>query len=392
MQGQILGLINPAIALLFAAAFAALWSRDRSARYIAVLAFGYVCLAFGFLVFHFTPDPNGTASILLMHLFYSAGALSLCWAVLQRAGLSMLLRVPLGMVALTAVGLYLTSFADDQNARLYAANSCYGLLFALAAQVLARAGRREAVDRLLLWLFAVTALQFFVRPYVAILVEGGMSAQEYRDSAFYAVMIVTVGVISLMLAMVLVAACVADQMQALREEGASDALTGLQSRRSFERDAMAMIDRAQTESVPVSVVVADIDYFKRVNDMWGHQVGDNAIAAFGRLLADTVRATDRVGRIGGEEFCILVWDCEGAAAASLAERIRRGFGAVAIEGMAPDIRLTASFGVAEWRVGEGYGRLFARADAALYAAKENGRDRVEREAGKREAARLAAAA
>lgn len=377
MQSQIIGLINPAIALLFAAAFAAMWLRDRAARHIAILAAAYVGLAGGFLVFHFTPAPNSVVSLLTMHAFYSAGAFGVCLGVLERAGIKAKLQIPVRIILLTAVALCLTTSSDNQSSRLYAANSFYGVLFLLAAQVLSRAGRKDAIDRLILWLFGLTALQFFVRPFFAILVEGAMTGQEYRESVFYSVMIVLVGIISLMLAMALIAACVADQMQALREESERDALTGLQTRRSFERDAMAMLDRAQAEGAKVSAIVANIDHFKRVNDLWGHQVGDGAIAAFGALLAGAIRATDHVGRIGGEEFCILVWDCDGGAAARLAERVRSRFASLQHEGIAPDIRLTASFGVAEMSPGEGYGRLFARADAALYAAKDGGRDRVE---------------
>jgi len=376
MASQIVGLINPAIAILFAIAFASLWLRDRAARHIAVLCGAYLCLAAGFLVFHYTPDPNGPVSILAMHAFYCGGVMGVCWAVLDRAGVKVQLGVPIVMVTITAIGLYWTSFYDDENARLYAANSCYGALFLMATQVLARSGRTDAVDKLIYWLFALSAFQFFVRPFVAITVEGAMSAQEYRESPFYAVMIVTVGIISLMLAMVLVAACVSDQMKAMRQESETDPLTGLASRRSFERDAMAMLERAHSEGVAVCAIVADIDHFKRVNDLWGHQAGDRAIASFGTLLADTIRSSDHVGRIGGEEFCILVWDCRAAEATALAERTRRSFALLQHEGISPDIRLTASFGVAELRMGEGYGRLFARADGALYAAKNGGRDKV----------------
>ncbi|NQX95725.1 MAG: GGDEF domain-containing protein, partial [Erythrobacter sp.] len=82
------------------------------------------------------------------------------------------------------------------------------------------------------------------------------------------------------------------------------------------------------------------------------------------------------GRIGGEEFCILVYNCEHGAAEGLANRIRHRFATMEHEALGPDIRITASFGVTQWRSGEGYGKLFARADAALYNAKANGRNCV----------------
>ena len=89
-----------------------------------------------------------------------------------------------------------------------------------------------------------------------------------------------------------------------------------------------------------------------------------------------MRGTDLCGRIGGEEFCILVYDCEGEPAQRLANRVRAKFATLQMPSLGPDIRLTASFGVAQWRPGEGYGKLFARADDALYKAKARGRDEV----------------
>ena len=164
------------------------------------------------------------------------------------------------------------------------------------------------------------------------------------------------------------------QTKAVREDAERDALTGLKMRGPFEAQAIAMLNRARDKDVPVSVIVADIDHFKRVNDIWGHQVGDTAIASFGDLLRSTIRDTDIAGRIGGEEFCILVWNCPEEPTLNLAERIRARFEQLPIEGISDDVRLTASFGVAQWVTDEGYGRLFARADAALYRAKEGGRN------------------
>ena len=177
--------------------------------------------------------------------------------------------------------------------------------------------------------------------------------------------------------MVLIGACVYDQVRTVKERAEMDLLTGLRTRRAFEKDVVGQIEKAKLEGIPVSLVVADIDHFKSVNDVWGHQVGDKAIAAFGHVIEDTIRDTDIAGRIGGEEFCILAWNCDGEAAVAMAERIRKRLGATQIEGMPDDHRLTASFGVAGRKEGEGYGKLFARTDAALYKAKQEGRNRTQ---------------
>ena len=89
-----------------------------------------------------------------------------------------------------------------------------------------------------------------------------------------------------------------------------------------------------------------------------------------------MRPKDAVGRVGGEEFCILIWDCAEASAVSLANRLRLDFSNAAVPGFSPDHRFTVSFGVAQMQQGESYEHIFARADQALYAAKRAGRNRV----------------
>ncbi|MEL6529575.1 MAG: GGDEF domain-containing protein [Pseudomonadota bacterium] len=377
MADTIMGLLNPTIAAIFAAVFAALWMRDRSNRTALVFAFGYVGLAAGFLVFHFTPDPDAIGWTLFMHTIYSVSAGCVCWAAADRVGqeakVSNLLVISIAAAALIVVG----SFGTDMNARLIAANTAYGLMFALTTQTLGRTGERSAIDRTIYWLFAISAAQFFIRPQLAMIVSGPMSAEAYRESDFYAIWMLMMGVVSLLLALALMTATVLDQWRKESEAAEVDPLSRLKMRRSFESAAMDMLDQNIDRRVRICMIVADIDHFKRVNDIWGHQAGDDAIAAFGELIGSTVRGTDLCGRIGGEEFCILVYDCEESAAKGLADRIRRKFASQEHEALGPDIRLTVSFGVTEWRSGEGYGKLFARADAALYRAKSNGRDRVE---------------
>lgn len=377
MQQQILGLVNPIMAMLFAMVFLYLWSRDRSAWHVAGFAASFACLAIGFLLFHYAPDPDDVISSVFVHAFYSASVLGLAWSTSRRVGAGQQLAVGMTIAVIAGVAVAAASFAPNQVPRLFAANTSYGLIFALTAQVLSRSSQRDAIDRMILWLVALTSAQFFLHPYVAFFYPDDLTAFAYRDSAFYSVTIVFIAAFSLMLAMALVAACIVDQFRVLKDENREDDLTGLLVRKAFEQDAVSLLEEAHAKELPVCAVVADIDHFKRVNDIWGHQAGDNAIAGFGKLLSDAVRSADPVGRIGGEEFCILVKNCHLAGAMQLAERIRTRFTELRVDGVSPDLHMTASFGVAEGSRHEGYGKLFARADAALYAAKEAGRNRVE---------------
>lgn len=371
-----MGLLNPVIAGIFAAIFLVLWRRQRAER--SVLAFGvaHILMAAGFLTFHLTPNPDAAEWSLFMHAIYCSSTILVVWGaaarVQQRA--NVLALIVIGLIA-GALMLF-ASFGTDMNPRLIAANSCYGLMFALGAQIVGRAEKRAPVDHVVFWLMVITAAQFFIRPQIAVILGGPMSAEAYRASEHYAVLMLFMGIDSLLLALTLVAAALMDQWRMASEEAEIDALSGLKMRRSFESAAMQLLEGNLDRRRPMSLIVADLDHFKRVNDIWGHQAGDEAIAAFGKLVAGTVRGTDLCGRIGGEEFCILVYNCEGEPAERLANRIRATFSTLQLASLSPDIRLTASFGVAQWRPGEGYGKLFARADAALYKAKDQGRNRV----------------
>ena len=160
----------------------------------------------------------------------------------------------------------------------------------------------------------------------------------------------------------------------LAELAAEDALTGLANRRQFDAALAVEAARSRRYGRPVSLVLADLDHFKRINDSLGHAAGDLAIRQFAGLLARAGRAADVVARYGGEEFALLLPETAAAEAALLAERLR----AAAESAVHPALSgpVTASFGVAELGAEEGPAELVAAADQALYEAKRQGRNRV----------------
>ncbi len=151
-----------------------------------------------------------------------------------------------------------------------------------------------------------------------------------------------------------------------------DPLTGLFNRRAFFEKAHQAIVRASVSSRPAAILF-DMDHFKRINDTHGHNVGD-------RVLRDISRevASDRhiVGRLGGEEFAILLEESSLEAGCALAQELRAKMAALAFDTDRGKLNVTCSFGVAEWDQGENIDQLLKRADAALYEAKAEGRNRV----------------
>ncbi len=158
-----------------------------------------------------------------------------------------------------------------------------------------------------------------------------------------------------------------------------DGLTGLANRRACTEALQTETARAERLQTPLSVVLADLDGFKDVNDAHGHAVGDEVLRVFAGVLRDTVRDTDLAGRWGGEEFLLLLPGADEEGAAQLAERVRIGLAERAIPGAA-GLGVTASFGVAEYEPESGIDQLVDAADSALYRAKRAGKDRVERTA------------
>ncbi len=163
-------------------------------------------------------------------------------------------------------------------------------------------------------------------------------------------------------------------LQQLRRQAETDGLTQLLNRRTFETLGQAWL-RERTHEV--FMLMLDIDHFKRVNDTWGHPAGDAALVAVANALRENVRPDDLVGRIGGEEFAVLLHAPDLADASALAARLQDALRELRVDlGAGHVLRVTASFGLAGGRECD-WKTLVADADAALYAAKQGGRDRIE---------------
>ncbi|MCK9356725.1 MAG: GGDEF domain-containing protein, partial [Dehalococcoidia bacterium] len=157
-----------------------------------------------------------------------------------------------------------------------------------------------------------------------------------------------------------------------------DTLTGLLNRRIILEKLMEWLRHVRRYNGHLSVVMLDLDHFKQVNDLYGHQVGDHVLAETAGVLLRSARQTDFVGRYGGEEFLIILPRTDAAGAAAVAERARatmQGMSMRDAEGGA--FTVTISLGVTEWREGDDDDALVSRADAAMYRAKAAGRNRVE---------------
>ena len=167
----------------------------------------------------------------------------------------------------------------------------------------------------------------------------------------------------------------------LQHQASIDVLTGLRNRRWLDENLHRFLERNRRSGEPLSVLMLDVDHFKRFNDTYGHAAGDRVLSSVARLIMTRLRPGDRGARYGGEEFAVIMpaTDLEGAYIA--ADRLRRTIAETPVESY-DGSRLpavTISVGVAEGGADDGAASLLARADAALYRAKAGGRDRVMRQ-------------
>ena len=163
----------------------------------------------------------------------------------------------------------------------------------------------------------------------------------------------------------------------LQREASTDALTGLANRREFESGMVREMERARRMGVALSLALIDIDFFKRINDSHGHDIGDAVLREVARTLQSNIRKSDLLARIGGEEFALVMLGTQPPGAWVVLERLRLAVAELRVAAGAEVVRCTVSLGITD-RVATDvdWATLYKRADQALYAAKEGGRNRV----------------
>ncbi len=162
----------------------------------------------------------------------------------------------------------------------------------------------------------------------------------------------------------------------LRVMATIDHLTGLLNRGHFLELAERELHRSQRYSSPLSLIMLDVDHFKRVNDSYGHAMGDRVLEGLAEVCTDVLRDSDLLGRIGGEEFAACLVECKLERAKLVGERLRKSVAAMKVKDQGASASVTISLGAAQAQEGEGLADLMRRADRAMYEAKQAGRNRL----------------
>ena len=389
-----LALVAVFVTVILGALLLFAWRRDQSTDALAWWGVGYLVGGISFALLSARGEIANVFSIeiangllLLGYSFLLAGTRAFSG---RETPVTVFLIAPL--IWLTA--MQVPAIASDIDLRVIIVSSLQFGLIALMAYEFWRERAEPLLSRWPTIILLATHAVILIGRMIVVMVTPIMSHEDLFRSPVFAVM--AFGTVLYTIAFAFLLLSMTKERTEMRHRIAAliDPLTGLPNRRAFMIDAEATIAGRVSRSAPIAVLLADLDRFKAINDVYGHAIGDRVLTVFAASLHRCLGANDLAGRIGGEEFAILLPEKGEAAALALAERIRVVFADAAAEIGGHAVAATVSIGVAASRIGgHDLGGLLGRADGALYQAKEAGRNRVAAFAGDGDdAPRISAAA
>ncbi|HKS65375.1 MAG TPA: GGDEF domain-containing protein [Xanthobacteraceae bacterium] len=372
-----LALVAVFVTVILGALLLFAWRRDQSTDALAWWGAGYLVggLSFGLLsargeIANVFSIEIANALLLLGYSFLLAGTRAFSG---RETPVTVFLVAPL--IWLTA--MQVPAIATDIDLRVIIISSLQFSFIALMGYELWRERAEPLLSRWPTIILLATHAVILIGRMIVVMATPIMSHEDLFRSPVFAVM--AFGTVLYTIAFAFLLLSMTKERTEMRHRIAAliDPLTGLPNRRAFMIDAEATIAGRASRSEAFAVLLADLDRFKAINDVYGHAIGDRVLTVFAASLHRCLGANDLAGRIGGEEFAILLAEKDEAAALALAERIRVVFADAAAEIGGHAVAATVSIGVAASRIGgHDLGGLLGRADGALYQAKEAGRNRV----------------
>ncbi|GAB0117106.1 GGDEF domain-containing protein [Acidisoma sp. 7E03] len=371
-------LLNILIIGLVTVAYGVVWLENRKEPALLWMLGSAVSAGFGMVLRFMIPD---TGAIVLSNGLIEGCGLCIwmaCRSLRGRRTLPLLLLLPM---AGWALGSLLPGFSEALSARIVVANMVMGVLFTLASREI---WQLPAVSPLLrLSIFGLLAAQAGVSFAWALynLLRPAPSGALLLTMRGIVLFDLATIIFTLLLAIGLIVMIRERAMAEYRREAVLDAVTGIGNRRAFDETVTKVLDRARRRSVPVSLVMVDVDNFKAFNDRYGHVEGDRCLRLIAQALAAALPSRGEAFRYGGEEFVVLLPGMSLTDALAVTEGLRLAVRRLAIAHAAREGGIvTVSQGVAarvpERDATEAARKLLIAADAALYRAKREGRDRV----------------
>jgi diguanylate cyclase (GGDEF)-like protein len=369
-------LAGSAVLVLQGAAFLYFWWRDRSAKWLAWWGVPFVVGGAGLALYAL---PNWSSDIVNIAVGNLLRMLSMwaLWQGIRRFEGRTLVMWPALLVAIGWL-IFVTIPQTGENllARIFVVSTLIALFCGLTAWELRRSDTESLPSRrALMAVFVSFAVLMLVRGLLAAVAPFPVGIGR-PDSAWLAVFTGLVFGHFIFCASLFLALTRERREAQERSHALSDALTGLLNRRAFSDFADRMNRRRAGLRRGVAVMVLDLDHFKSINDRFGHEAGDRMLKLFASTAEGSVRTTDELFRMGGEEFCFVLPETTVAEATTVAERIRVAFEGAVVETSVGPAATTVSIGVAGTTFDVPLNALVAAADAAVYAAKSRGRNCV----------------
>lgn len=378
IDAEVFVIADAIVAAIFALVFFVVRLFDRRLKDLAWWAAAFICLALMFVTITTrADDPRAFSSMVSWMGSFGFGAallIGVARSYSQRIPRAFILAMAVVQMALMVGGLLMLASAPYWE--IYVRIPTVLLMLA-GIFVLWQAGATKVSDRVMTGAILVMAGVFMARGFWFSTMFG--ESAPIDDPAFITrAVIVVVGTIlaEVVIAMAFILSAVLGNLARMREELITDSLSRLHRREAFDEEVAEMLVKAEAYGVSVSLIWIDLDYFKVVNDTYGHQAGDQVISIFGTLLKNMLPSGDIAGRIGGEEFAIASYGLDADGARELANQVRQALEELKFVFLPAKSQITGSFGVAEVKYGETLKSAILRADKALYAAKSSGRNRV----------------
>lgn len=380
MDGQIfISLLNPGVGTMLAVAFWALWMHQKHRKYLRTAALTYLLCSLGFLFQDVLPHFPHESHRLVSNLLFLLTATCLVVSILGRYGI----EVPYKFIAVwVVVGIcgHAWFLLVDHNISvrivIIGAALC-AIVAVIPYKIRDRVKTGVVVDKVLFWISVAASINFVLRPILIVAVVGGYHTYDgFQQSLYWSTVQFTQAMVAISYALLLLIAVASDLMEELRQQAAVDQLSGLLNRRGFEEEASAALAANAGERALVGVLTVDLDHFKKINDSFGHAAGDAVIRIFGELVRQTMPEGTIAGRIGGEEFALLLTDTDSRSLRNYAEIIRIGIKSMCAgklpEGIDPSLSIGMDIATPDVPLHD----LLRRADAALYESKRAGRNRA----------------
>lgn len=369
-----ISLVNPMMVGVFACMFACIWLRIRK-PYLGYVTAASVIATVLFLIQSFWPFGEAQTNVMVLNIALLAVIVLLSSAALVRIdeAIPVLALLAISICYLSAVAWFLY-IQPSLPVRVHVANLAMVAILALTVRGQLRA-RTSLADNIIIGVSAMCAFYFVWRSIAFVLFEAeSLQFGTFTLDLFWTINLLMTLVIAVVLAIGYIVALAHDLYDQIREESLTDQLSGILNRRGFEKAALSWLK--DNPEVHATLVIADIDHFKMINDTYGHAAGDQVISAFGHLLASHGGEGYVVGRIGGEEFAVLIPRGVAQEARVYVDTIRQLLSTQSLPGMPHDFRFTVSFGLRSRSSRETLSDMLRGADRALYSAKADGRDRV----------------